>query len=177
MECPICHSYGEFALDKLGDKQILKCRACGRKFEYSVKMEIYPKLVFERGDREPFSYELNENGNFIIGRDPYDYDYVKIRVEHLHDFEGGCNTFIRNRCVSKEHAMIVVYEECKLIYENNVSKILIKKKCLIRDLGSTFGTSINGEFLKPNMMRELKNNDKIILSPNSDLPLVLFYKE
>jgi len=140
-------------------------------------MKIYPKLVFERGDREPFTYELNMNGNLMIGRDPNDYDYVKIGLENLHDFHAGVNTYIRNGFISRKHVMFMIHEEQKLLYGSGVGRILIKKKCFIKDLGSTYGTSVNYEFLKPNVIRELRNNDRITLSPNSALPLVLFYKE
>lgn len=177
LECPVCHSRGQFVLDKLGDKQILKCKACPATFECFARMKTVPKLVFERGDRKPFSYELNINGNLIIGRDPDDYDYVKIRVEHVHDLHAGTNTYIRNPFISWQHAMIVIDEEYKLVDKNDIGKIVVKKKCFIKDLGSTFGTSVNNVLLAPNKPRELKDNDQIILSPNSDLPLAVSYKE
>lgn len=177
LECPICHIHGQFVLDKLGDKEILKCKACSAVFEYFAKMKIFPRLVFDRVDREPFSYELNINGNLIIGRDPDDYNYVKIRMEHLHDLHSGTNTYIRNPFISRKHAKIVIMEEHKLVEENNIRKIVVRKKCFLKDLGSAFGTSVNNVLLEPNKLKELKDNDKIVLSPSSDLPLVAYYKE
>jgi len=140
-------------------------------------MKIVPKLVFDRGDRQPFSYELNMNGNLIIGRDPDDYDYVKIRTEHVHDLHAGENTYIRNPFISRKHAMITLDEEYKLIDSDDIGKIVVKKKCFIKDIGSTFGTSVNNVILEPNKLRELKDNDQIMLSPNSDLPQSIAFKE
>jgi len=177
IECPVCHSKGQFNLEKLGDIQILKCRACPAKYEFAIKTKIFPKLVFDRGEREPFSYELTMNGDLIIGRDADDYDYIKIRIGPVHDLHSGENTYIRNPFVSRKHVMVVIDEEYKLVGGGELGKIVVKKKCFIKDLGSTFGTSVNNVLLEPNKLRELKGDDKIALSPNTELPQLIVFKE
>jgi pSer/pThr/pTyr-binding forkhead associated (FHA) protein len=150
---------------------ILKCMHCDAEYEYDPTIKVIPKLVFERGDRPPLGYELN--GSVIIGRES-GYGYIKIRSVIDESVEE--NTHIRNPFVSRVHARIDVKEEY-LLPEGDTKKVVVKKKCFIKDLGSRFGTTVNNVQLQPNELKELQHNAQIVLSVKSDLPLVIYYKE
>jgi len=118
------------------------------------------------------TYELG--GSVVIGRER-GFGYIKIRSELDESIEQ--NTYVRNPFVSKEHAKILVKKEFFSVSQGNTKKIVLKKKCLVKDLKSKFGTMVNNVLLQPGELRELKNNDQIVLAANSDMHLVVVYRE
>lgn len=150
----------------------LKCRYCGTEYEYSPEMRVITKLVFEKINRSPFEYELR--GNVVIGRDS-GKGYVEIRSDEVGSLNE--NTYIRNPFISRDHCKITTEGQCIILTKGGSKRVVAKLRCLIKDLDSMWGTMVNGVFAKPNEARELNPNDRVVLAPKSDLPLIFVYKE
>lgn len=155
-----------------GNAGTLKCESCGTEYEYWSETRVVPKLVFERIDRSPFEYELKSN--IIMGRKS-GKGYVEIRSVEVDSIRE--NTYIRNPFISRDHCKITVEQGYDILTKGGSRKVVVKMKCLLEDLNSTWGTKVNDVLLKPDETRELKPNDIVVLAPKSSLPLTFLYKE
>jgi len=170
IRCEKCGG-NNFTLIRLADDfSILECKFCHTRYEFRRLVAVFPRLIFERGMREPFVFELRESVS--IGREP-EHNYVLIRPE----FGGEQNTYIRNPYVSRNHVRIEVRDEYAIKGTTITKKIYATKKCLIKDSGSSFGTTVNSKLLGPSEIKPLNHNDQITLSPNSPMPLKILFKE
>ena len=155
-----------------GDGGTFKCESCSTKYEYWPETKVVHKLIFQRIDRSPFEYELRSN--ITMGRES-GKGYVEIRSVDVDSIRE--NTHIRNPFISRDHCKITVEEGYNILTKADSRKIVVKMRCLIEDLESTWGTKVNDVLLKPDETRELKNNDTVVLAPKSSLPLKFLYKE
>jgi hypothetical protein len=148
----------------LQPNQLIRCRVCKSEYVFNPT-ELVPELVFQSEDCEQASYQLT--CTITIGREG---EYVTLRSE---DQNVRQNTQIRNGCICRQpHAKITLNHEVV----NASGKMINRKQCFIED-SSSRGTAVNRDLLRPNEVRQLRNEDKITLSPNSQAPLVIVFKE
>jgi len=169
----VCKKCGgnEFILVSLTDTlSVLECKFCSTKYEYKQLVVRVPRLIFERRGRDLFEFKLDES--VLIGRES-EYNYVLVKPETKNEE----NTYIRNPYISREHAKIEVREELVIRRVGKTEKNFAIKKCLIKDLRSSYGTAVNSSLLKPAEAKPLSHNDHIVLSPDSLMPLTIIFKE
>jgi len=143
---------------------LITCPYCKKTYMITQIVVIVPKLILEKEEGKTFEFKLNER--VVIGREP-EHNFV------IMELSGGRfeNTYIRNPYISKRHVEIEVAGEYVL------EKTYVVKKGLLQDLGSRFGTAINGYPLRRNEKRALNHNDRITLAHESPMPITIIYKE
>lgn len=163
---PLGKSYEAF----ITKGELIKCEFCGTVYKPTQTISIFPRLVFEKGN-DAFEFQLNES--VMVGREP-EHNYIIIEL-----LRGRMeNTYIRNPYVSRKHIEIRITDEYLLEKTTNgVDIIYAAKKCLLKDLGSSFKTAVNNSIVEPNEERTLRHNDIITLSPRSPIPVTIIFKE
>jgi hypothetical protein len=162
--CPNCGS-----LIRIEESEEQTCPACKTRYAYSPEINIVPQLVFERESRSPFVYEVN--ANVLLGRDSQGFvtlsyaDYGSIR-EYPN---------IRSNYVSGTHARISVDKSYEIPKGNR--DIVCRLRCTIEDDLTLNGTMVNDGLLKPGEVKELANNDVIVLAPKSRRAVRITFKE
>jgi hypothetical protein len=154
--CPGCGSPTPIP-EKSGDK--LKCKICDFEAIHNKNIRYCSYLKFDIGDNKEKMYRVS--GDIVIGRNRRHQlilkDPIKNTVEVIP---------IRIPEVSEEHSKISTsetYEIREIDGKKNVINLLC---CSIEDRGSSNGTEVDGQLLKPREKRELKDGNKIKLAPN-----------
>lgn len=153
------------------DAATLTCN-CGIKYEYCPEIRVVPKLVFEEIGKSRFEYPVR--GDLIIGRRS-GKGYVEIRSIKVDSVKG--ETRIRNPFISRDHCKITVKGQYDVLKKSGARNVVMKAKCFIEDLQTTWGTAVNGRLLRPDETRKLEPDAKVVLGPKSSMPLTFFYKE
>ncbi len=166
--CSECSSEIEIPITSTATR--IKCK-CGVVYEYNPAVELLPYLMLQEENKPPSEYRLT--ASVKIGRED-NSDYLTITSQD--DPSIKQKFYIRNCYVSRNHAKIAVEDQFTLQKQGG-AKILLKKKCMLEDCGSTNGTSVNDHLLKPREPKELKHNDRITLAPNSNFPMIIAFKE
>jgi pSer/pThr/pTyr-binding forkhead associated (FHA) protein len=163
LQCPLCRRTIEAVNLRVND--LVRCK-CGAEFRYRPSKKIIPELVFKCDDKQA-SYHLLCNS--IICREG---DYIVIKgFDHSVIYD----TQIRNKYVSKNHAIITVAGEYA-IPNGDFNRVNEKIICCIEDT-SRHGTAVMDVLLKPHEKRQLKQGDCIKLAPNTEASVTLFYHE
>lgn len=164
---PLGEAYKAF----LTKGELIICPFCHTTYQPTQTVTISPWIIFEKEDSKTFDFMLSES--VIVGREP-EHNYIVIELSRGRTE----NTFIRNPYVSRKHVEIKVMDEYLLEkIADKEDRVCAAKKCLLRDLGSSFGTSINNSIIQPNDERILRHSDIITLSPKSPMPVTIIFKE
>ncbi|MCW4018761.1 MAG: FHA domain-containing protein [Candidatus Bathyarchaeota archaeon] len=155
------------------DSTVITCEFCRSVYEYNPEVHLVPKLRFEDEEKQTFEYALATG--VLIGREGSS-NFITIQSDLNPSLKQ--NICIRNPYVSRcPHLRIKMQDEISISSCGESKRVINKKKCTVEDCKSTNGTAVNDHMLKLGEPWMLKHGDRIVLAPNSQLPLAIGFEE